>query len=167
MSVISSGTGARSPQCRDIDPFMRAPSSSPWPSPLNASDVASAVHRTVALQKNGGGGFSAEPLKSQLDSVDLNSVVLGGFPTLRRTLLKPLGNLALLLVFFRVIKFLSPLRLPISPPGQCSAKRRIMAQAIVRFDHLRFGGTYICPECLHILSLQALHGVVFGDTART
>ena len=64
------------------------------------------------------GGFSTEPLKSQLNSVDLSSVVLGGFPTLRRTLLKPLRNLALLLVFLRVIKFLSPLSLPISPPGR-------------------------------------------------
>lgn len=80
-----------------------------WPVPL----IAQWLYR-----KMGGGGFSAEPLKSQLDSVDLNSVVLGGFPTLRRTLLKPLRNFALLLVFLRVIKFLSPLSLPISPPGQ-------------------------------------------------
>jgi len=29
---------------------------------------------------------------------------------------------------------LSPLRLPISPPGQCAAKPEIMAQALLLFD---------------------------------
>ena len=90
--------------------------------------MASEAHRTVALQKNGVGGFSAEPLEFQLNSVDLNSAILGGFPTLRRTLLKPLRNLALLLVFLRIIKFLSPLRLPISPPGRGARQKQIMAQ---------------------------------------
>jgi len=81
-------------------------------------------------RKNGKGGFSVEPAEFQLNSVVMNRAVLSGFATLRRTLLKPLRNLALLLFFFGVIKFLSPLRLPISPPGQCAAKPRLMAQAL-------------------------------------
>ena len=85
-------------------------------------------------RKNGKGGFSVEPAEFQLNSVVMNRAVLSGFATLRRTLLKPLRNLALLLFFFGVIKFLSPLRLPISPPGQCAAKARIMAKVFALFD---------------------------------
>lgn len=72
----------------------------------------------MALQKKGGGGFRTEAIEFQLNSVVLNGEVLGGFPTLRRTLFKPLRDLALLLIFLRVIKFLSTLSLPISPPGR-------------------------------------------------
>ena len=101
---------------------MRAPSGSPWPSPLNASGAASVAHRTVALQKNGGRGIQCRTTRIPVGFRAPESVVLGGFPTLRRTLLKPLRNLALLLVFLRVIKFLSPLSLPISPPGRVTCE---------------------------------------------
>ena len=56
---------------------------------LDASDVAITAHRTVALQKNVGGGFSTKPFEFQLNHVVLNNAVLGGLPALRRTPLNP------------------------------------------------------------------------------
>ena len=50
-------------------------------------------------RKIGEGGSSAKPIEFQLNSEVLDTWVLGGFTTLRRTLFYPLRNLALLLVF--------------------------------------------------------------------
>ena len=66
-----------SAQDRKTDPSTQVPIGSPVDRPLAASALASAAHRTVALQKNGGGRIQCQADRIPVEFRGLRQAVFG------------------------------------------------------------------------------------------